>query len=159
MPIDADADGSRLVYGCFGDLWILDSLAVDSAPRRLELRLGSVRYGRVRYPLRPAEAVGRFTPDRSGRASALDVRGAAVWCTHRDGPVRVLSPGGRVRARFTTPLGDQQVVWVTDARGEDALEVTAIGGGPGDCLAHGELGPGGRVGYLAQWGLGGYRRR
>ena len=128
---DADGDGSRLVYGCFGDLWILDSLAADSAPRRLELRLGSARYGRVRYALRAAEAVGRFTPDRSGRASALDVRGAAVWCTHRDGPARVLSPGGRVRARFTTPLGDQQVIWVTDAGGEDALEVAAVSGGSG----------------------------
>jgi len=137
---NADGDGSRLVYGCFGDLWILDSLAADSAPRRLELRLGSARYGRVRYPLQAAEAVGRVAPDRTGRASALDVRGAAVWCTHRDGPARVLSPGGRVRARFTTPLGDEQVVWVTDAHGEDSLEVTAVTGGPGHRLARGELG-------------------
>ena len=49
-------------------------------------------------------------------------------------------PGGRVRARFTTPLGDQQVVWVTDADGEDALEVAAVTGGSGVRLAHGELG-------------------
>jgi tricorn protease len=137
---NAGGDGSRLVYGCVGDLWILDSLAADSAPRRLELRLGSARYGRVRHPLRAAEAVGRVAPDRTGRASALDVRGAAVWCTHRDGPARVLSPGGRVRARFTTPLGDEHVVWVTDADGEDALEMTAVTGGPGDRLARGELG-------------------
>jgi tricorn protease len=137
---DADGDGSRLVYSCFGDLWILDSLAADSAPRRLELRLGSARYGRVQYPLQAAEAVGRVAPDRSGRASALDVRGAAVWCTHRDGPARVLAPGGRVRARFTTPLGDEHVVWVTDAEGEDALEVTAVTGGQGDRLACGDLG-------------------
>ena len=137
---DADGDGDRLVYGCFGDLWTLDSLAADSAPRRLELRLGSARYGRVRYPLQAAEAVGRIAPDRTGRASALDVRGAAVWCTHRDGPARVLSPGGRVRTRFATPLGDEHVVWVTDANGEDALEVSAVAGGPGHCLARGELG-------------------
>lgn len=137
---NANGDGSRLVYGCFGDLWVLDSLAADSAPRRLELRLGSARYGRVRYPLQAAEAVGRVAPDRTGRASALDVRGAAVWCTHRDGPARVLSPGGRVRARFTTPLGSDQVVWVTDADGEDALEVAAVAGGPGRRVAGGELG-------------------
>jgi tricorn protease len=137
---NADGDGSRFVYGCFGDLWMLDSLAADSAPRRLELRLGSARYGRVRYPLQVAEAVGRVAPDRTGRASALDVRGAAVWCTHRDGPARVLSPGGRVRARFTTPLGEDQVVWVTDAAGEDALEVAAVAAGAGHRLAGGELG-------------------
>ena len=68
---DADGDGSRLVYGCFGDLWILDSLAADSAPRRLELRLGSARYGRVRYPLQAAEAVGRFAPDRTRTSKRL----------------------------------------------------------------------------------------
>ena len=156
---DADGDGGRLVYGCFGDLWILDSLAADSAPRRLELRLGSARYGRVRYPLQAAEAVGRIAPDRTGRASALDVRGAAVWCTHRDGPARVLSPGGRVRARFTTPLGDEQVVWVTDADGEDGLEVTAVTGGPGSPAGRRGARPGGRAGRLARWRLGGHRRR
>ena len=137
---DAAGDGSRFVYGCFGDLWILDSLAAASVPRRLEFRLASARSGRVRYPLQVAEAVGRVAPDRRGRASALDVRGAAVWCTHRDGPARVLSPGGRVRARFTTPLGEDQVVWVTDADGEDALEVAAVAGGPGHRLAGGKLG-------------------
>jgi tricorn protease len=137
---NADCDGSRLVYGCFGDLRILDSLAADSMPRRLEFRLGSARYGRVRYPLQAAEAVSRVAPDRTGRASALDVRGAAVWCTHRDGPAPVLSPGGRVRARFTTPLGEDHVVWVTDAEGEDALEVAAVAGGPGHRLAGGKLG-------------------
>jgi tricorn protease len=137
---DADCDGSRLVYGCFGDLWILDSLAADSQPRRLEIRLGSTRYGRVSYPLEAAHAVARFAPDRTGLASALDVRGAAVWCTHRDGPARVLSPGGRTRTRFTTPLGDEHVVWVTDAEGEDALEVAAVAGGAGRRLASGKLG-------------------
>jgi tricorn protease len=136
---NADGDGSRLVYGCAGDLWILDSLAADSAPRRLELRLGSARIGRRRHPLAAAKAIGRISPDRTGRASALDVRGAAVWCTHRDGPARILSPGGRVRARFTTPLGDDHAVWVTDADGEDALEVAPIAGGSGRRLAGGDL--------------------
>jgi tricorn protease len=136
---NADGDGTRLVYGCFGDLWILDSVAPDSMPRRLDIRLGSTRHGRVRYPLNVADAVARVAPDRGGRASALDVRGAAVWCTHRDGPARVLAPGGKVRARFTTPLGDGRAVWVTDADGEDALEVTELEGGDARRLAGGEL--------------------
>lgn len=136
---NADGDGSRLVYGCLGDLWILDSLAADSVPRRLEIRLGSTRHGRVSYPLDVGDAVARVAPDRTGRASGLDVRGAAVWCTHRDGPARVLAPGGDVRARFTTPLGDDDVVWVTDADGEDALEIAAVGGGASRRLAGGEI--------------------
>jgi tricorn protease len=136
---DADGDGRRLVYGCFGDLWLLDSLAPDASPRRLDVRLGSARSGRVPYPLAAADGVTRFMPDRSGRASALDVRGAAVWCTHRDGPARVLAPGGGVRARLCTPLGDDRVVWVTDADGDDALEVAATAGGDARRLAGGEL--------------------
>jgi tricorn protease len=136
---DADGDGSRLVYSCAGDLWLLDGLAADAEPRRLQLTLGSTRSGRVRYPLTAAEAVHRVVPDRTGRASALDVRGAAVWCTHRDGPARILSPGGRVRARFATPLGPEHVVWLTDAEGEEALEVAAVSGGSGRRLAAGEL--------------------
>ncbi len=137
---NANGDGSRLVYGCFGDLWILDSLAADSLPRRLDIRLGSARRGRIRYPLDAAGAIARVAPDRTGRASALDVRGAAVWCTHREGPARVLAPGGRVRARFTTPLGDDHVVWVTDADGEDELEIGAVAGGPARRMQAGELG-------------------
>jgi tricorn protease len=137
---DANGDGSRLVYSCVGDLWILDSLSADATPRPLELALGSARSGRVRHPLEAAKAIGRVAPDRTGRASALDVRGAAVWCTHRDGPARILSPGGRVRARFATPLGTESVVWVTDADGEDALELAAVGGGSGRRLAGGQLG-------------------
>jgi tricorn protease len=136
---NADGDGTRLVYGCFGDLWILDSLDPDSTPRRLDIRLGSVRHGRIRYPLDVAGAVGRVAPDHSGRASALDVRGAAVWCTHRDGPARVLAPGGEVRARFTTPLGEAHVVWVTDAEGEDALEIAELEAGATRRLAAGEV--------------------
>jgi tricorn protease len=136
---NADGDGTRLVYSCVGEVWILDSLAPDASPRRLDIRLGSARYGRVRYPLQVPEAVGRVAPDRGGRASALDVRGAAVWCTHHDGPARVLAPGGKVRARFTTPLGDRHVVWVTDADGEDALEVAELARATTRRLAGGEL--------------------
>ncbi|HTU32008.1 MAG TPA: S41 family peptidase [Solirubrobacteraceae bacterium] len=137
---NANGDGSRLVYGCLGDLWLLDSLAADATPRRLDIRLGSARYGRTPYPLQIPDAVGRVAPDRGGRASALDVRGAAVWCTHRDGPARVLAPGGKVRARFTTPLGDTHVVWVTDAGGDDALEIAELEGESSQRLAGGELG-------------------
>lgn len=137
---DADGDGDRLVYGCFGDLWLLETLAPTSAPRRLDIRLTSERHGRTPYPLDAARSVGRVSPDRAGRASGLDVRGAAVWCTHRGGPARVLSPGGAARARFTTPLGDAAVVWVTDAEGEDALEVAAHDGSGRRRLAGGTLG-------------------
>jgi tricorn protease len=135
----ARSDGRRLVYSCAGDLWLLDSLAADSQPRLLEVRLSSARRGRARYPLDAAGAVRRIEPDRTGRGSAVIVRGAAVWLTHRDGPARVLAPGGGVRARLAAPLGEDHVVWVSDAGGADGLEVTPVTGGEPRRLAAGEL--------------------
>lgn len=135
----ARTDGDRLVYSCAGDLWLLDDPGADSAPRPLELRLASARRGRTRRQLDTGPAMRRIAPDRTGRASAAVVRGAAVWLTHRDGPVRVLAPGGAVRARLAEPLGEDRVVWVGDAGGADGLEVMPVAGGESKRLASGEL--------------------
>ncbi len=135
----ARTDSRRLVYSCAGDLWLLDSLAPDSQPRSLEVRLSSPRRGRVPYPLDAVGAVRRIVPDRTGRASAVVVRGAAVWLTHRDGPARLLAPGGAVRARLAAPLGGENVVWVSDAGGIDGLEISAVAGGQSRRLAAGDL--------------------
>jgi tricorn protease len=135
----ARTDGRRLIYSCAGDLWLLDSLAPDSQPRSLELQLTSARRGRVPYPLEAAGAVRRIAPDGTGRGSAVIVRGAAVWLTHRDGPARVLASGGAVRARLVAPLGEEEVVWVSDAGGTDGLEISPRSGGVSRRLAAGEL--------------------
>jgi tricorn protease len=135
----ARTDSRRLIYSCAGDLWLLDSLAPDSQPRSLELQLTSARRGRVPYPLDPAGALRRIAPDRTGRGSAVVVRGAAVWLTHRDGPARILAPGGAVRARLAAPLGEEKVVWVSDAGGTDGLEVSLLAGGESRRMAAGEL--------------------
>src|SRR5579875_2909604 len=123
----AATDGRRVVYQCAGDLWVLDELTADSQPRRLELQLGSAVVGRRRRPLAAADHVGDLAVDHSGRASALEVQGALAWVTHRDGPAPVLSAGGPVRARLPVVLGQRGVVaWVTDADGDDAIEVRPI---------------------------------
>ena len=136
---DAATDGRRVVYGCFGDLWIVDDLASGSAPRRLQVRLGSARRGRLRYVIDASGALGGYVPTADGRASAIVVRGAAVWLTHRDGPAVLLAPGGASRARLVAPLGTGHAVWVTDADGDDALEVAAVDGTGSRRLAAGEL--------------------
>jgi tricorn protease len=135
----ARTDGARLVYSCAGDLLLLESLAADAQPRLLDLRLTSARRGRDPYRLDAAGAVRRIQPDRTGRASAAVVRGAALWLTHRDGPARVLAPGGAVRARLAAPLGPEHVVLVSDAGGADGLEVIPVAGGEGRRLAEGGL--------------------
>ncbi len=122
---NAATDGSRVVFHRAGKIWLVDGL--DNAPRELDIRLGGPRLGRVPYPVRAADELGDLGPDHDGRGSAIEVRGTVHWLTHRDGPVRVLSATPGVRARHPRTLGEQ-VVWVTDADGEDALEIAPVDG-------------------------------
>ncbi|QMV23480.1 peptidase S41 [Streptomyces sp. SCUT-3] len=144
----AATDGTRVVHASAGDLWLLDSLEADAAPRRLEVRLGGQRTDQQPHPVSAADNLGAAAPDHTGRGSAVEVRGTVHWVTHRSGPVRALAAEPGVRARlprvFQDADGDQHVVWVTDAEGEDALEFApATGTAPGSTprrLGAGRLG-------------------
>ncbi|MER6525281.1 S41 family peptidase [Streptomyces sp. NPDC001508] len=142
----AASDGSRVVYSSAGELWLLDDL--DGAePRRLDLRLGGPGLDLQPYPLNAARWFGAASPDHTARGSAVCVRGAVHWVTHRFGPARALAAQSGVRARLPRTFradGEEWVVWVTDAEGEDALEFApATGTAPGAVprrLAAGQLG-------------------
>ena len=57
----------------------------------------------------------------------VEVRGTVHWLTHKDGPARALHVDPAARARLPQVLGDTgQVVWVTDAAGDDALEIDSV---------------------------------
>ncbi|MFD8024090.1 S41 family peptidase [Streptomyces lavendulae] len=141
----ASSDGTRVVYQCAGDLWLVDSLDADSAPRRLDVRLGGPRSGRRVYQVPAASNVDSLSVDATGRASAVVVRGSLYWLTHRDGPARTIADTPGVRVRLPEMLGSGgQVAYVTDAEGEDAIEIAYLprASGPREPrrLASGELG-------------------
>ncbi|MFF1681790.1 S41 family peptidase [Streptomyces sp. NPDC058256] len=141
----ASSDGTRVVYQCAGDLWIVDDLSVDSVPRRLDVRLGGPRAGRRTYQVPPAQHVDSISVDETGRASAVVVRGSLYWLTHRDGPARTIADTPGVRVRLPEMLGSGgQVAYVTDADGEDAVEIAYLPRASGEReprrLASGELG-------------------
>lgn len=123
---NASTDGERVIYQCAGQLWLLTDL--DAAPVRVDIRLSGPRGLRAPYPLRAEDGLGEVAPDRIGRASAVEVRGTVHWLTHRDGPARALAAQPGVRARLPRVLGTDRVVWVTDADGEDALEIVPVDG-------------------------------
>ena len=135
----AATDGTRVVYCSAGQLWVVDDLAAegDSQPRRLDIRLGGQRSDLEPYPIQARGYLETAVPDHTGRGSAVGVRGTVHWVTHRDGPVRALAATPGVRARLPRVLapggdGEQQVLWVTDAEGDDALEFApATGPAPG----------------------------
>ncbi|MGW3665678.1 S41 family peptidase [Streptomyces sp. NPDC005141] len=141
----AASDGTRVVYQCAGDLWIVDNLAPESVPRRLDVRLGGPRAGRRTYQVPATQHVDSISVDETGRASAVVVRGSLYWLTHRDGPARTIADTPGVRVRLPEMLGSGgQVAYVTDADGEDAVEIAYLPRATGDRaprrLASGALG-------------------
>ncbi|MBD0420552.1 PDZ domain-containing protein [Streptomyces sp. TRM S81-3] len=141
----AASDGTRVVYQCAGELWIVDDLAPDSVPRRLDVRLSGPRAGRRPYQVPAAQNVGGLSVDETGRASAVVVRDSLYWLTHRDGPARTIADTPGVRVRLPEMLGASgRIAYVTDAEGEDAVEIAhlprAIGGRAPRRLASGRLG-------------------
>ncbi|MFB7516317.1 S41 family peptidase [Streptomyces sp. NPDC056144] len=141
----ASTDGRRVVYQCAGSLWIVDALTPDSRPRKLDVRLGGQRVGRRPYQVPASLHVDAVSVDETGRASAVSVRGSLYWLTHRDGPARTIVDTPGIRVRLPEMLGSGgQVAYVTDADGEDAVEVAylprASGDRPPRRLASGGLG-------------------
>ncbi|MQY32632.1 Tricorn protease [Streptomyces sp. RB17] len=142
----ASGDGTRVVYSSAGELWLLDDLE-GAEPRRLDVRLGGPRIDLRPRPVNAARWFGEAAPDHTARGSAVCVRGGIHWITHRSGPARALAANPGVRARMPRAFraeGEEWVVWVTDAEGDDALEFApATGTVPGATprrLAAGQLG-------------------
>jgi tricorn protease len=128
----ATTDGQHLIYQCLGELWLLEDLGPAAGPRRLDVQLAGQRRARVPYPIDARDGLGDVAPDHTGRASAVEVRGTIHWLTHRDGPAQALADQPGVRARLPQVLGGAaeapaQVAWVTDAEGDDSIEVRPVG--------------------------------
>ncbi|WP_190080575.1 S41 family peptidase [Streptomyces longisporoflavus] len=143
----AATDGTRAVYASAGELLLLDDLSDTAEPRRVDVRLGGQRTDLQPFPVSAARWFGAAAPDHTGRGSAVSVRGGVHWVTHREGPARALAVEHGVRARLPRTFrvdGEEHVVWVTDAEGDDALQFApATGLAPGATprrIAAGQLG-------------------
>ncbi|MES9521743.1 S41 family peptidase [Streptomyces capoamus] len=123
----AAGDGDRVVYQCAGDLWLVDDFSPAGTPRRLDVRLAGPRTGRRPHQVPAAQNIDGVSVDDTGRASAVVVRGSLYWLTHRDGPARTITETPGVRVRLPEMLGSTgQVAYVTDAGGEDAVEIAHL---------------------------------
>ncbi|HLS44811.1 MAG TPA: PDZ domain-containing protein [Ornithinicoccus sp.] len=135
---DATTDGSRIVWHSRGSIWLLDDL--DGTPQRLEIDLpGSPPPARS---AKPSERLDAVVPDHGGDGSLVGWRGNAFWLSHREGPARALVADSAVRVREPELLGRTgRAVLVTDAHGDDSLEVHQLDGSqPPRRLAAGALG-------------------
>lgn len=141
---NASTDGTRIIYQCAGNLWVLPSLDPAAEPERLSITLGSPVIGRAPRPISAADHLDALSCDHTGQASAVQVRGTVHWLTHRDGPARALSAIPGPTARTPRTLGRTgQVAWVIETEAGDALQVAAADGATGDprrTLAAGQIG-------------------
>ena len=137
-------DGERIVYHLAGDIWILDSLAAEAEPRKLDIELTSPPGARAPKLITASDHLGDLDCDETGQASVVEVRGTVHWLTHTDGPARALPVAPGARARLPRLLGTTgKAVWVTDADGTDAVEIAVIDAepaAPAAKIASGELG-------------------
>jgi len=126
----AATDGDRVVYQCAGEVWLLDGLTGSATgPRRLDVHLGGPRTGRRPYQVQAASGLDSLACDLTGRASAVCVRGSLYWLTHRDGPARTIADAPGTRVRLPKMLGTTgRIAFVTDAEGEDAIEIADLPG-------------------------------
>jgi tricorn protease len=118
-------DGSQAVYARSGELWLLGDLAADSTPTQLVVELPGARAARQRRRVDVKLEQLDLAVDLEGRGSVVGARGTVQWLPHQDGPARVLHAVDGVRARTprVVPTAPRTAVWVTDAEGDDALEV------------------------------------
>ncbi len=137
---DPVSDGRTIVYHARGVLYRLPDLNTDPEP--IELSLGAPLPGRQPRRLEPTDQLTQLRPDRAGNGSVLEWRGNAFYLTHREGPARALAADSAVRIREPRLLGDTgTAAYVTDADGEDAIELRAIDAlTPPRRIAAGELG-------------------
>ncbi|MFK5644904.1 S41 family peptidase [Ornithinimicrobium sp. LYQ121] len=137
---DGATDGHRIVWHSRGRLWLLDGL--DASPREVTVSLPGA--GATPYSLSPTAQLGPLRPDHGGDASLVSWHGGLHWLAHREGPARALVADGAVRAREAGFLGRTgSAVVVTDADGEDRLEVHDLAGSAGEgprVVASGRLG-------------------
>ncbi len=128
---DLEGSATRVVYQRAGELFRIDDLAADSEPVRIEVELPGARVGRQRTVVPAGKSLDEpdvLDVDATGRASAVNIRGTVQWLTSRDGPVRVLADTPGVRTRLPRVRPDGGAIWVTDADGDDALELTDADG-------------------------------
>ena len=158
---DATTDGTRVVYHARGTLHLLAGL--DAEPEPLAITLPGALTGRHTRQLDPTADLGELRPDAGADTTLVEWRGTAFRLTNRQGPARALVAEPGVRVRLVRPLGATgQAVLVTDAAGEDVLEVHPLTGegevrrldtGPLGRVLHLESDPAGeRVAALAHDG-------
>ena len=135
----AHSDGSRIVYHCGADLWLLDPAA--DGPEQLDVRIPSARPERSRRFEKPGRFVETVDLHPSGHSLALVARGHAFTSPLWEGAVTRHGEGSADRERLLTWLPDgERVAYMTDAGGEEKIVVRKADGTGDSTVIEGDFG-------------------
>jgi len=122
----ACTDGARIVYQCGAELWLFDPARDES--RRLAIRVPAHRSQAARRFVPAAENVEGFDLHPQGHSLALVGRGRLFSFALWEGAVHQHGQAQGVRYRLGRWLADGTQVVVSDALGEERIELIEAGG-------------------------------
>lgn len=123
-------DGQRIVYHAGADLYLFDPATNTS--RNIEVELHSPRTQRKRRFIDPARFLQSVALHPEGHALAAVVRGKPFTFGNWEGAVLQHGDPGAVRYRLADWLPDgRRIVVVSDAAGEETLEIHPVAFGNG----------------------------
>jgi tricorn protease len=123
--VDAQRRGSRIVFCQGGGLAVFNAL--DESVRRLDVRLASDRVAARRRFADPVETITEYALSPEGDSLLVGTRGELISFPVKSGPARQLTHTSAGREWGAHWLGEDQLVMVTDASGEQQIAV-----GPAD---------------------------
>jgi tricorn protease len=121
-------DGSRIVYHCGGDLWLLDP--AGGAPERLEVKLPSARPQRNRRFVAASRHLETIDLHPEGHSLLVTARGSTFSMPLWEGAAHRHDPGSATRERLASWLPDgTRMVAVSDQEGDERLIVRNLDDG------------------------------
>ncbi len=122
----ASTDGARIVYQCGAEVWLFDP--ESNATRRLDIRVPAHRTQAARRFVAAADNLDGFDLHPQGHSLAVGVRGRLFSFALWEGAVRQHGQAQGVRYRLGRWLADGSQVVVSDAGGEERIELAEADG-------------------------------
>lgn len=123
------SDGSRIVYHAGADIYLFDPATGET--RRVPIEIRTPRPQRQRKFISGGNYLEDYDPHPAGHSIALTLRGRPVAMGFWEGPATEFGVPWQARHRLARWLNDgKRILAVTDAEGEEKLEIFSPGDGP-----------------------------